>query len=509
MYDKHLRGSARRRAGTIVAAPDLDLRPLPRLADLGAATSMRRLSPVVLVGLTRIAEFLLLAGLGLLIATFYVPIEDRTPPSLYLLAVGLTAFFATAIFQGMKLYSITAFMDPRQSAARVALGWTIAVAALVAGVFLLKVGIEFSRVWLVLWFVFGLAMLAAFRAAVAAVTRQGVHSGRLTRRAVVYGAGPSCEALLAALAADPASDVRICGIFDDRGDDRVGRRIAGFPRIGKLDDLIAFGRSNTVDMLIVALPLAAESRLNQILRRLWVLPVDIRIAAGASQLRLRPRAYSYIGAVPFLDVQDKPIADWGRIAKWAFDKVVALAALVVLAPLMALVALAVKLDSKGPVLFRQKRYGFNNELIEVLKFRSMQTDQSDARADRLVTKADPRVTRVGRFIRKTSIDELPQLFNVLTGELSLVGPRPHALQAKAADRLYHDVVDGYFARHKVKPGITGWAQINGWRGETDTPEKIQGRVACDIYYIDNWSVLFDVYILAHTPFALLKTENAY
>ena len=172
-------------------------------------------------------------------------------------------------------------------------------------------------------------------------------------------------------------------------------------------------------------------------------------------------------------------------------------------------ALAIKLDSRGPVLFRQKRYGFNNELIEVFKFRSMFVDQADANAAKLVTKDDPRVTCIGRFIRKTSLDELPQLINVIKGELSLVGPRPHALQAKAADRLYQDVVDGYFARHRVKPGITGWAQINGWRGETDTNEKIQRRVEHDLYYIENWSVFFDLQILAMTPLALFKTENAY
>ena len=176
---------------------------------------------------------------------------------------------------------------------------------------------------------------------------------------------------------------------------------------------------------------------------------------------------------------------------------------------MALVAIAIKLDSKGPVLFRQKRYGFNNELIEVYKFRSMYTDRATPTAAKLVTRDDPRVTRVGRFIRKTTIDELPQLFNVLKGDLSLVGPRPHALQAKAANRLYDDVVDGYFARHRVKPGITGWAQINGWRGETDTDEKIQQRVEHDLYYIENWSVMFDLYIVAVTPLRLLKGENAY
>jgi lipopolysaccharide/colanic/teichoic acid biosynthesis glycosyltransferase len=149
-------------------------------------------------------------------------------------------------------------------------------------------------------------------------------------------------------------------------------------------------------------------------------------------------------------------------------------------------------------------------LIEVFKFRSMYVDQSDATAAKLVTKSDPRVTRVGRFIRKTSIDELPQLFNVVfKGNLSLVGPRPHAVHAKAEDRLYDEAVDGYFARHRVKPGITGWAQINGWRGETDNQEKIQRRVEHDLFYIENWSVLLDLYILAATPFALLKTENAY
>jgi exopolysaccharide biosynthesis polyprenyl glycosylphosphotransferase len=184
--------------------------------------------------------------------------------------------------------------------------------------------------------------------------------------------------------------------------------------------------------------------------------------------------------------------------------------LIALSPVMAAVAIAIKLDSRGPVLFRQKRYGFNNELIEVFKFRSMYVEASDATAAKLVTKDDPRVTRVGRFIRKTSLDELPQLFNVVfKGNLSLVGPRPHATHAKAASQLYDQVVDGYFARHRVKPGITGWAQVNGWRGETDTPQKIQRRVEHDLFYIENWSIFFDLYILARTPFALLKTESAY
>jgi exopolysaccharide biosynthesis polyprenyl glycosylphosphotransferase len=211
-----------------------------------------------------------------------------------------------------------------------------------------------------------------------------------------------------------------------------------------------------------------------------------------------------------LDVFDRPIADWDVVMKSLFDRVIGALALIALLPVMLLTALAIKLDSRGPVLFRQKRYGFNNELIEVYKFRSMYVDQTDAAAAKLVTKGDPRVTRVGRFIRKTSLDELPQLLNVVfKGDLSLVGPRPHAVYAKAVDRLYDEAVDGYFARHRVKPGITGWAQVNGWRGETDSQEKIQARVEHDLYYIENWSVLFDLYILTMTPFALAKTENAY
>src|SRR5262249_10383304 len=188
---------------------------------------------------------------------------------------------------------------------------------------------------------------------------------------------------------------------------------------------------------------------------------------------------------------------------WLFDKVVGGLALLAALPVMGIVALAVRLDSRGPALFKQKRYGFNNELIEVFKFRSMYVDQADATASRLVTKCDPRGPRAGRFIRTPSLDELPQLLNVVfKGTPSRVGPRPHAIHAKAVDRLYDEAVDGYFARHRVKPGITGWAQINGWRGETDNDEKIQRRVEHDLYYIENWSVLFDPSIPPPPPFSL-------
>ena len=304
--------------------------------------------------------------------------------------------------------------------------------------------------------------------------------------------------------------MRLLGVFDDRGDERAPNFCGGLPKLGTVDDLVEFARRTRVDLVLFSLPISAEGRILEMLKKLWVLPVDIRLSAHNNQLRFRPRSYSYIGTVPVLDVFDRPIADWDVVMKSMFDRVIGALALIALSPVMLLIALAVKLDSRGPALFKQKRYGFNNELIEVYKFRSMYVEQSDATAAKLVTKGDPRVTRVGRFIRKTSLDELPQLFNVVfKGNLSLVGPRPHAVHAKAVDRLYDEAVDGYFARHRVKPGITGWAQINGWRGETDSQEKIQARVEHDLYYIENWSVLFDLYILAMTPFSLLKSENAY
>jgi Undecaprenyl-phosphate glucose phosphotransferase len=370
-------------------------------------------------------------------------------------------------------------------------------------------GHEFSRVWFALWYVAGATALVAERFVASTLVRRWTREGRLFRRAAIYGGGTLTEKLIGELEIDVDSDVRIMGIFDDRGDDRVDRIVAGYPRLGNLNALVAFARSTRLDIVIVALPITAEQRLIDVTRSLSVLPTEVKLPARSSALRFTSDTYSRVGNVAMIDLLEKPIADWGSVSKWAFDKIVGALALILLAPLMLAVAAAIKFDSRGPALFRQKRYGFNNELIEVFKFRSMYTDRCDANATKLVTKDDPRVTRVGRFIRKTSIDELPQLFNVILGNLSLVGPRPHALEAKAAGDLYDEVVDGYFARHKVKPGITGWAQINGWRGETDTPEKIQKRVECDIYYIENWSLLLDTYILIKTPFALLKSENAY
>ncbi len=467
------------------------------------------ISPSIIGASMRMIEGLFVAILCVAIWLLYVQ-EYNFSSAIYFTSVSaLSALSVPTILSLGGLYSINALLRPFENGPRLLLGWTAFFAALTVVVFFSKLGETYSRVWLGTWYVLGFSGILMLRGITARLLRRWNSDNRLNRQAVIIGSGHEAAQLIDAINDSPDVDVSIVGLFDDRGDQRSPASIAGYQKLGNVDQLVEFARWKRVDLLIMALPISAENRLAELTRKLWILPVDIRLSAYTQKLRFRPRAYSYIGNIPFFDVFDRPLSGWDWIIKNVEDKVISSIALLLLSPLMALVALAVKLDSRGPVLFKQKRYGFNNELIEVYKFRSMYQDQTDHEASKLVTKNDPRVTRVGRWIRRTSLDELPQLFNVLKGELSLVGPRPHATQAKAEDKLYDDIVEGYFARHRVKPGITGWAQVNGWRGETDTKHKILRRLEHDLYYIENWSVIFDLYILAKTPFALMQMEQAY
>jgi putative colanic acid biosynthesis UDP-glucose lipid carrier transferase len=216
--------------------------------------------------------------------------------------------------------------------------------------------------------------------------------------------------------------------------------------------------------------------------------------------------FQSLAGVPMLAALERPLSGWSLVVKAVEDRVIAGIALLCLSPLLALIALAIKLDSPGPVLFRQKRYGFANNEFTVFKFRTMRHRAAEEPDVPQARRNDPRITRVGGFLRRSSLDELPQLINVMLGDMSLVGPRPHAV---AHNVQFAQVIDDYLSRHRVKPGITGWAQINGLRGETDTPEKMRARVQHDLYYIDHWSLLFDIKILALTPFRGFINRNAY
>ena len=466
-------------------------------------------APRVLAAVVRLLEGLLVAVVAMANLIRFPGLETLNQHWIYaaMIALATISFPLLLLFAGA--YRLATLLRSTSWLPTLVASWTLVFAGLLVFTFFAKAGGDVSRNWLISWAVSGLAFAAAYRFILTHFVRRLNRNGQLNRRAVLVGGGPSADHVIATLNASQDTGMTVLGVFDDRNDERAPVTQGNLHKLGTIDDLIDFVRSTRIDTLILTLPVTAENRLLQILGRLWVLPVDIRLSAQEQRLRFRPHAYSHIGNLPLLDLFDRPLGDWGPIIKAVEDRVIANIALVLLAPVFAAVALAVRLESKGPVLFKQKRYGFNNELIEVYKFRSMYVEQSDANARQLVTKDDPRVTRVGRFIRKTSLDELPQLINVLKGELSLVGPRPHATMASAAGSLYENVVDGYFARHKVKPGMTGWAQINGWRGETDTAEKIERRVEHDLYYIENWSLTFDLYILARTPLSLLNTRSAY
>ncbi|WP_340159733.1 undecaprenyl-phosphate glucose phosphotransferase [uncultured Hoeflea sp.] len=490
-----------------------DGKPVVEMSRLARQTATRlsqeNYSPTMIIGLLRLAELTLIAFTGFLVHALYVGLSGELTVYIYTPTILVGSALAVLMIQIADAYQVPALRSALRTLPKVLTAWSIAFAIIGLLMFFMQYGLAFSRVWFAAWYLSGAASLIIVRNIVAYGIRRWARNGVMERRAVIVGGGEIAKALIRSVEQDDDNDIRICGFFDDRDDRRSPPIIAGYPKLGNIDALVEFARIARIDMLIIAMPLNAESRVLELLKKLWILPLDIRLAAHSNKLRFRPRAYSYVGAVPMLDIFDRPITDWDSVAKRIFDIFFSLLAIAVLWPVMIGTAIAIKLDSKGPVLFRQKRHGFNNEVIDVLKFRSMYTDQCDPTARAAVTKGDPRVTKVGRFIRKTSIDELPQFFNVLRGDLSLVGPRPHAVVAAAHDRLFAEVVDGYFARHRVKPGVTGWAQISGWRGEIDNDEKIKQRTACDLYYIENWSLLFDLKILFLTPLKLLDTDNAY
>ncbi|MDA8584761.1 exopolysaccharide biosynthesis polyprenyl glycosylphosphotransferase [Rhodobacteraceae bacterium] len=332
-----------------------------------------------------------------------------------------------------------------------------------------------------------------------------IDTGLIARRAVIAGGGAEAERLIRGLSKRQGNDIRLYGIFDDRDDKRSPTQVLGIPKIGGYDDLVTFVRAAEIDLVIIALPFAAEKRIKWLFDEFRVLPVEVGLSNYSQNY-----AFDQSERPPSVEKISRSFAPECRLTKRLFDVFFAVCALALLWPILLLAALAVRLESSGPVLFRQNRHGYNNRIIEVLKFRSMYTDMADPTAKKVVTRDDPRVTRVGRFLRRSSIDELPQLFNVLRGDLSLVGPRPHAVEALSSQQeRFTQIVDGYSARHRLPPGITGWAQINGWRGEIDNASKLEARFEHDLFYIENWSFWLDLKILMRTPFSILNSEGAY
>ena len=426
----------------------------------------------------------------------------------YLLTILLGALLGANLFHLNGAYKEATVSRLGESLRRAAKSWMAVAAILIAISFVTKSSVEYSRGWAILWFVFTLAGLLVPRLIVDWQLRQWREEGRLYRNAVVFGVGPVGQQFISQVAANAGSGIRLLAAFDDRRN-HAPDFCCGVPVVGDIDELIEFARANPVDMVVLALPWSADDRLLDIVSRLQILPVDVRLFPGSVGLSLKRPGVTHVDQVTLLNVVDKPLSEWRLVVKAVEDRVLAALILLFAAPAMAAIAAAIKLDSRGPVFFRQNRTGFNNQQIEVLKFRTMYADRCDATASVLTRRDDPRVTRIGRFLRRMSLDELPQFFNVLRGEMSIVGPRPHASEAKAAGILYHEAVRDYSARHRVKPGITGLAQVKGWRGETTTVEHIQKRVEFDLAYIDNWSLGLDLKIIFNTLLTGLTGKQVY
>ncbi len=330
------------------------------------------------------------------------------------------------------------------------------------------------------------------------IVRDWRSAGRLTPNVIIVGATPNAERLIAAALA--SREVAVIGIFDDRIG-RVPDQLLGVPLLGDTASLMEHRLLPYVDRIVITVSPSAQSRVRALIDKLRVLPnaVTLLLDDGFAA----PQALSRLADAPLTLVSGRPEDEARAAAKRAQDLIIGSIATVLLLPVMAATALAVKLDSPGPVFFKQRRHGFNNEDILVWKFRSMRTDQADHGAHTQIQAGDARVTRVGRFIRKTSLDELPQLWNVLKGEMSLVGPRPHAPTMRTGDVESHRLVAEYAHRHRMKPGMTGWAAIKGSRGAVDTPESVRRRVALDIEYIERQSLWIDLYVMLMTVPCLL------
>jgi len=365
--------------------------------------------------------------------------------------------------------------------------------------------------WPAVWSVFAFGQCVAAAAGSAVVCQSWHDAGSLNRRVAVVGVTPLAQAFIDR-ARNQAHGVSVIGLYEDRDwEDGIWPRqaVSGLTSLGCLTELVTHSRRERIDAIVLALPLSDVERIVRASAILRSVPSDIYVTTGIDAPTARAGRGDSIGGYSAVRIATRPLDDWQLLQKAVLDRCLAAVLLIAALPLLGLIALAIVLDSPGPVLFRQPRHGFNGTMFSVFKFRTMFHDMADLKADRQTRRGDPRITRVGRLLRRFSLDEVPQLFNVLRGEMSLVGPRPHAPNTKAGDMLFHEAVADYALRHRVKPGITGWAQVNGWRGETRTQYQIEQRVAYDLHYIDNWSLLFDFRILVLTLVREINSRIAF
>ena len=410
-----------------------------------------------------------------------------------------------SIFPLFGLYASWRGQSLLRQAQVIFLAWSAVVLLLIIILFGLKISAVYSRIWLFYWAGFGLLFILVTRIVVYTFLQYQRKKGRNVRYVIVVGAGELAKKVLMQLKGSPWTGYKVVALFDDNAS-LVGKVVFDAPVIGTINEITKYLAEYSIDEVWVALPLRAEQRMKDLLFDIRHLTVNIKLIPDIFGFSLLNHSMTEIAGLPAVNLSDTPMGGLNRIIKEIEDRVFALVFLLLFSPIAVVISVAIKLTSAGPVLFKQKRHGWDGRVINVYKFRTMKMHSEEEGRVTQASKNDCRITRLGAFLRKTSLDEIPQFYNVLQGRMSIVGPRPHALQH---NEEYKDKVDKYMLRHMVKPGITGWAQVNGFRGETDTLEKMKKRIEYDLFYIENWSLWFDLKIIFLTVFKGFVNKTAY
>jgi Undecaprenyl-phosphate glucose phosphotransferase len=441
------------------------------------------------------------------VISFFAIVSDHvTDAETYTAAICFVWLTTILLMNFGGLYQFNPVMRPIAILDKIVVAFGTTILFLVAAAYALKVSAELSRVWLGSFAIGACLATITCRMLAAQVVGRLADRRVFSRNIVIVGTGEQARLLLRHFAQSPPRFISIQGLFiADPG--KVEDDLAGYPILGHFDDLAAHARAGAVDDVIIALPWSADEKIVSMVNKLRELPMNVYLASDiiGFRLPLRPPP-DHFGELSLVEVMGRPMAGWGALQKAALDYGLGLILTVMFLPVMAVIATAIKLDSRGPVLFRQERYGFVNQVFRICKFRTMAHTETPEHETVQASPNDPRFTRIGRFLRRTSLDELPQLFNVLGGTMSLVGPRPLATDHNEA---YSQVIRGYFARHRVKPGLTGWAQVHGLRGEIKCVQDLEARVKYDIHYTENWSLALDLRILVMTLWVVLRGRNAY
>ena len=462
---------------------------------------LRPYSPV-LGGLTRAVDSLMIVAAHFLAVWLHGERWREMHTTASLVAIVLFYFSAT----NWGLYRPFRSVRLGAEVIRVYAAWALVGATMLLLAFVSKRTADYSRFISMVWGLGAPTAIALWRGSLRLLLRELRKRGRNTRSTAIVGLTELGERVAQTLHEHPWMGLRLQGFYDDRIPERchpIPDELGDY--LGRLDELVELARKGEIDLIYIALPLRAEPRINELVRRLADTTASVYMAADFYAFDLLNAQWGAIGDVPVVSIHETPFYGVDGWLKRAEDLVFGAMILMLIAAPMLVIALGVKLTSRGPVFFRQRRYGLNGEVIWVLKFRSMKVMEDGAEVKQ-ATKDDDRITAFGRFLRRTSLDELPQFLHVITGTMSIVGPRPHAI---AHNEIYRKKIQGYMLRHKVKPGITGWAQVNGWRGETDTLEKMEKRVEHDLYYIRNWGLLWDLKIIMMTVFGSKVRKNAY